>query len=450
MLPSAELAALHGRFAVRPSLRVLAGVLAETWRERRWRRFAADPIDNHRVWRRWRRAQEPALLRRRQTPRDMSHALARVAEGVDVLRGYVGIHVTSLLFANLSYELLDSALAASLPDTASETMRRLAVCPPGNRTLEVNAALHALARTASEADLDRLARGQAEGDFAQSLEGFLDRFGMRSAAGWEIFSQRWRDHPHLLEPLLRVVRSSESPPLEAGDEAWAEAVRDLVRRAPAPWLPVLLALVYLTRRYLLLRENQRAWLERWMTGLYDDLMWVGAELAARGRLERADDVALLTWAELQRFVAAGDGRMHLAPRRAELKRQRALRPPVLLHGPAEPEPREGVRVLQGRGVGTGTARGRVRVLRSLAEAHLLQPGEIVVATAIDPGWTPLFSTAGGVVVELGGVLSHGAVVAREYGLPMVVNVDGAVSTLPDGVLVVVDGRQGSVRVLEQP
>ncbi|MEQ1569832.1 MAG: PEP-utilizing enzyme, partial [Myxococcota bacterium] len=87
-------------------------------------------------------------------------------------------------------------------------------------------------------------------------------------------------------------------------------------------------------------------------------------------------------------------------------------------------------------------RGRVRVLRSVSEGQALQPGEILVTRAIDPGWTPLFLTAGGVVLELGSLLSHGAVVAREYGLPAVVNVD--TSRLHDGQDVTVDGSRGLV------
>ena len=92
------------------------------------------------------------------------------------------------------------------------------------------------------------------------------------------------------------------------------------------------------------------------------------------------------------------------------------------------------------------SRGRVRVLRSADEGDRLRPGEILVAPATDPVWTPLFGRAGGLVLELGGMLSHGAVVAREYRLPGVVNVVGATSRLHDGQEVTLDGRSGAVWV----
>ncbi|MFO0000918.1 MAG: PEP-utilizing enzyme [bacterium] len=86
----------------------------------------------------------------------------------------------------------------------------------------------------------------------------------------------------------------------------------------------------------------------------------------------------------------------------------------------------------------------MRIVRSLADGARLQPGDILVARTTDPGWTPLFLRAGAVVLELGGMLSHAAVVARELGVPAVVNVEGACSRLHDGQVVLVDGSRGIV------
>jgi pyruvate,water dikinase len=91
--------------------------------------------------------------------------------------------------------------------------------------------------------------------------------------------------------------------------------------------------------------------------------------------------------------------------------------------------------------------GRVKVFKS-ATAKQLLPGEILVAQAADPGWTPLFINAGGIILEIGGALQHGAVVAREYGIPCVSGLDGATDLLKDGQLVEVDGSSGIVRILE--
>ncbi|WP_153129762.1 PEP/pyruvate-binding domain-containing protein [Dechloromonas hortensis] len=112
--------------------------------------------------------------------------------------------------------------------------------------------------------------------------------------------------------------------------------------------------------------------------------------------------------------------------------------------PAKPDEAGGFR---GVATGTGVARGRVRRLRHPSEGLALQPGEILVAPSTDPGWTPLFLKAGGLVVETGGYLSHGAIVAREFALPAVVNLPGIVDQLRDGELIEVDGIAGMVRRL---
>ena len=104
------------------------------------------------------------------------------------------------------------------------------------------------------------------------------------------------------------------------------------------------------------------------------------------------------------------------------------------------------RRLDGLGISAGRHRGRVRVLRRVSESDRLQAGEILVTRAVDPGWTPLFATAGAVILEMGSVLSHGAVVAREYGVPAVVNLDGITQQLHDGDEVTVDGTRGVVWV----
>jgi pyruvate,water dikinase len=102
--------------------------------------------------------------------------------------------------------------------------------------------------------------------------------------------------------------------------------------------------------------------------------------------------------------------------------------------------------MMGAGVSSGRARGTARVIRHPSEGARLQPGNILVAPSTDPAWTPLFLRASAVVMEVGGYLSHGAIVAREYGLPAVVNVAGAVSTVQDGQILTVDGDAGEVIV----
>ena len=103
--------------------------------------------------------------------------------------------------------------------------------------------------------------------------------------------------------------------------------------------------------------------------------------------------------------------------------------------------------LQGNGVSPGAVEGLVRVVLDPHKADL-QPGEILVCPGTDPSWTPLFLAAGGLVMELGGLMTHGAIIAREYGIPAVVGVDRATERLKTGDRIRVDGSQGIVEILD--
>src|SRR5262249_11678090 len=156
-------------------------------------------------------------------------------------------------------------------------------------------------------------------------------------------------------------------------------------------------------------------------------------LAAGGKLEAADDVFHLAWFDLDTFLReewGGQGARNLvADRKAREAAWRAGEDPpdgFFAYGPSLPPPRlppEGGGLV-GVGVAAGRASGAARILRHPDEGRRLQKGEVLVAPTTDPGWTPLFLRASALVLEVGGYLSHGAIVAREYGIPAVVNLPG--------------------------
>ncbi len=315
-------------------------------------------------------------------------------------------------------------------------------------------ALWELAQHATVDDLEALAEGRAPGAaFAARLEAFLADYGHRSSASWEVFASRWVEDPAMLLPLLRGAAPTSPAAHEQRQlDAFRAAERELAEHGPTGWRgAVLRYLVSLTRQYLLLRENQRFWFDRLLLALKRTLQSLGASLVERGVLTTVDDVQFLTWGEVVGLV---DGSLP-ADRGAEWVRTRRERwladaasaePPVFLRGDdddAAAQDRSGTR-LQGLGVSGGRARGRVRVIRTLAESPRLLPGDVLVTRATDPSWTPLFLTASAVVLELGSRLSHGAVVAREYRVPAVVNVPDVMNRLVDGQEVTVDGTRGVV------
>jgi pyruvate,water dikinase len=199
------------------------------------------------------------------------------------------------------------------------------------------------------------------------------------------------------------------------------------------------------------------------------LLEFGRRLADAGVIDSLDDVFYLTLDEVRELdsaLANGSLRERVSARRAEVEHYRKISPPPVLgtdYGPppddpvnrsmlkffgAPPPTSEAPDVLKGHAGSPGTMRGRARVLHRLDDAEKLQRGDVLVAETTAPPWTPLFATAGGIVTDTGGILSHCAVVAREYGIPAVVGTGRATSLLRDGQLVEVDGDSGTVRILE--
>jgi phosphohistidine swiveling domain-containing protein len=182
---------------------------------------------------------------------------------------------------------------------------------------------------------------------------------------------------------------------------------------------------------------------------------IGADLERAKRLHTADDIFFLTLPDVRIALAGADYREIARERRAlylqEMRRRRL--PRVLLSDGTEPSGTlagsvAGAHVLSGTAASAGEITALARVILDPTGAHL-GPGEILVAPSTDPGWTPLFLTAAGLVMEMGGAMSHGAVVAREYGIPAVVGVPGATERIITGQRITVNGSAGTV-TLEEP
>ncbi|WP_285320463.1 PEP/pyruvate-binding domain-containing protein [Pseudarthrobacter sp. lyk4-40-TYG-27] len=302
---------------------------------------------------------------------------------------------------------------------------------------------------------------------------FLERYGHRAVAEIDVGLPRWSEEPaHILGILANYLRL-EDPALApdrqfstAAEDAEAQVERLVARAAGRGRTRGVLVRAALRRARLFagLRELPKYQLVLGLVEVRRQLLLVGAELAEAGALDRPDDVFFLDFAEVRQALSGGtadpgatlpDVRQLVAGRRADYRRELDRRhiPRVLLSDGTEPE---AVRTAAGMADGTlagspasaGTVTAAARVVLDPVGARL-EPGEILVAPSTDPGWTPLFLTAGGLVMEMGGANSHGAVVAREYGIPAVVGVADATRLITTGQRVTVDGGQGTV-VPERP
>lgn len=302
-----------------------------------------------------------------------------------------------------------------------------------------------------------------EGPTRRALERFFRGHGHRGAREAEIASPRWSEDPTLPFATLRAHLRRQSDAINPIDvERRQRAVRDravdeLEGRLSLPVRLVARHLLAFVQRYTRLRERMRARVVQ-VLGLYRRVA-----LDASRRLDvlqpglGPDAAFFLSVSELHAFLRSDVKALgHLIRRRRmQFERDCALPdPPQTFIGFPPPVPASAPkqaadpRTLHGLAASSGVVRARARVLRSPVEASALRPGEILVAPYADVGWSPLFLVAAAVVTDLGGPLSHAAVVAREYGVPTVVNVANATRLIRSGDRLEVDGAAGRVRLLD--
>ncbi|WP_338855950.1 PEP/pyruvate-binding domain-containing protein [Gordonia hongkongensis] len=287
----------------------------------------------------------------------------------------------------------------------------------------------------------------ASGDAGRALQCFLERHGHRGYRELCMRDPSWADDPGGLGSMMQVMLRSALDP----------AVRNSAPAAVDETPPVAIRLLArLAQGGARGREETKSRMARMAHRLKRGYRHLGEVLAETGRLPDADLVFFFDRAELHRVVGAGDitDLVESAKKRREaLSYQDWLEfDDVSVGRPSPrvvaPERNVGDGRIVGRPAGRGTVEGVVRVAKSIVEARDVQRGEILVAPVTDVGWTPYFTVIGALVTDIGSSVSHGAVVAREYGLPCVVNTLVGTQVLRTGDRVRVDGDRGIVERLE--
>ncbi len=367
-----------------------------------------------------------------------------------------------------------------------------------NKTLEAGRALWQLSRTAQQAPtvakaLEELpsdqvlpaleAQDEAKG-FLVEMAVFLRTYGGRSDL-WDWGYPSWEDDPtpvvnNLKNYLCQAERdiTTELAKAAAEREAAVAAARAALEGYPQPVVERFEQLMEAAQTALVLTENHTFYIDfngfGWLHRLIREF---GNRFATQGRLESAQDIFYLVKEELLEMTANPTVALSqkAKSRREEIERWRGYEEPLELgtrptqalslyspdsrrvakysgslaaeeDGPVKDTPSN--HQLHGQAGSSGKVTGRARVITSLSQAHLLQPGEILVTPTTAPPWTPLFLTAAALVTDAGGLLSHGAVVAREYRLPAVVGTHNATRLIRDGQWLEVDGSQGLVTLLD--
>jgi phosphohistidine swiveling domain-containing protein len=374
--------------------------------------------------------------------------------------------------AGTSFTVTSTLLRWATHGTAGDLANRLHVGVGGNESAEMGhlmrrLAAHANARPALATALtDGAGPGrlrELDGDFGALLDQALERFGFHAAPELELAQPTWRQDPQQLLALVarELTRPAGGADTAAATRATAEA--ELRRIGFLRRLPIALALRG-SRHMMGVRENSKAPAVLVFDELRRVLEAAGPLLAARGELATPADAVLLRYEELKALLrgATGPGLDVLAERQRQLARCAEVTLPDLFE--AQPGwvglpgtdairargmlPPEAVAadatVITGVAASPGQAKGTVRVLTDPFDDF--EVGDILVARTVDPGWAAVLASAGGIVLDLGGPMSHGAMVARELGVPCVVGTKIGSTRLLTGMTVTVDGSLGEVQL----
>lgn len=300
-----------------------------------------------------------------------------------------------------------------------------------------------------------------ETGFLRAFDAYLEDYGHRGVGESDVMSPRLADNPEAILALLRTQVGSTSPETEAilsrQEKTRTTALREIRRRIGWRLHRWVIFSWWYRRicRFFALREANRHHLMYYSTAARNLLLRLGELLVAQGAFDRREDIFFLTLAERIQLGSGGrpDWRALIHARRAERESNAGIEVPdtirdwqAVSQGGVQSDRPDGTGPLSGMPISAGTATGPVRLIRSMADWSKVSPGDILVAPVIDPGMAPLFGIAGGLIVEMGGTLSHGAIIAREYGLPTVANVGGAMTCLVEGQRVIVDAGSGTIRV----
>lgn len=316
----------------------------------------------------------------------------------------------------------------------------------------------------SEVPLSEIEQIEGGENFVAAFDAFIEDFGHRASSEIDFSRPRWKDNPAILFQTIRSTLAQSEygehrEHLERLKQNAAQSAAALEARAGRGLVgfikkPVVRRLIRVYRGGIQLREYHKHGAAHFFAAAHDVFADAGETLAAEGRIDRPSDVWYLRKDEL---LAALEGEAPLdvdfEQRQRTHDRFAAMTAPPLLTSDGETpmvsaDTKTAADALVGTPVSSGVVEGPARVVYDPSKESL-EKGEILVAPSTDVGWTPLFQNAAGLVMDVGGQMTHGALVAREYGIPAVVSVSNATTDIQTGEWIRVDGKRGTVERLDR-
>ncbi|MDR3583807.1 MAG: phosphoenolpyruvate synthase [Desulfosporosinus sp.] len=395
-------------------------------------------------------------------PTLLSTALARVAP-------YIGAGIGT-------YRLIESYSKKWLGDAAE--LGNISKSPPGNVTTEMGLVLGDLADAVREhpavieylqhatdatfwEDLRAVPGGEA---VLPIFSGFFARYGMRGTGEIDVTRPRWRETPNQLLPTILNHLKGLKPGqhrldfLKGQKEAELAAAKLLHRLRQTPWgqlkAKIMQRLIKVHRSVIGIREHPKYLIVQTLDLIKLALLQEAYQLVVTGILTVPEEIFWLSLPEIKELLVNQQlDRTIIARRKENFLHYAKLTPPRAITSEGEiitakPGAQVPPGALAGSPVSAGTVEGRARVILRLEDADM-EKGDILVAPYTDPAWTPLFSMAAGLITEVGGMMTHGSVIAREYGIPAVVGIEKATELIKDGTYIRVNGTEGYVELLDQ-
>jgi phosphohistidine swiveling domain-containing protein len=356
-------------------------------------------------------------------------------------------------------------LLQGFPNKSTETAIQLALLAKEVRKRpQVLELLRTIPLHAVHAKLDSADGGSV---FRGAVQEFLNNYGWR-ANELDFAEPTWAEQPAPVYNLIKeyAIRDDYDPEEEQRSLASARQAREklLESKLAGEDLGKFKMSLIAAQQYLPIQEDHNFWIDQ--VGVCVQRLPVleaARRLVAAGKINAEADVFFLEYAQLQDAIRDGGGNLQQVVEQRKKQREENLKlaPPEALGTPlppeadnplvskffgGQPEKNPDPRVINGNGASAGQITGTARVIMSLDHAERLNHGEILVCPATMPPWTPLFAIASAVVTDHGGVLSHTAIVAREYQIPAVIGTKVATSLIRDGSRITVDGTEGTVRM----
>jgi rifampicin phosphotransferase len=293
--------------------------------------------------------------------------------------------------------------------------------------------------------------------FVQKMDQFFTNYGFRGFTR-EPYYPRWEEAPeHVFNILKSMTKEENSLNTKKYSGLSMEEVENRVRTKPLGWVKwkVFSIVLGLARKYIVFREEQRFHLDQWITMNRKVYLTIGETFYNLDILEEPRDIFFMRKCEINRIIKRQVEKVEIEKfkqtikhRKAEFIENEKITPPKFLRGKQESQETSCYEQTEFEGIpaSRGLLSGPIRVVDNIDDICLVRHGEILVVPRTDPGWTPVFRIIGGLITETGGLLSHGAVVSREYGLPAVTNIPNACQIFKTGQTVTIDGSRGTVTI----